>query len=406
MPQGLATQRDQLEDAFQMFNQVSGQLVDSYQVLQSQVTRLSEELTASRGEQMRELAEKTRLANRITRLLETLPAAVVVLDGDAVIQQYNPAAKDLLPEISIGEYWMPLIESALAAEQSGEELWLRNGRLVSLTNRSLSPEPGSIHLLLDVTETRALQARIERQNRLSNMGEMAAQLAHQIRTPLSSALLYNAHLAKSDLSEQQRTRFSERCADRLRHIESQITDMLSFARGGQFEIQPVVVDDLLEEFRQMAAPYCSKGDIQLEIQRNYPQGCTLQGNRAALVGAFLNLLINALENGGKVIHVRAIENPKEILELSITDDGPGISAALLPSIFEPFFTTRSDGTGLGLAVVREVIHAHHGEISVKSPVGEGASFVIQLPMNMSLLTPENLSLNSDSKTVEVMRNLV
>jgi len=187
MPQGLATQRDQLEDAFQMFNQVSGQLVDSYQVLQSQVTRLSEELTASRGEQMRELAEKTRLANRITRLLETLPAAVVVLDGDAVIQQYNPAAKDLLPEISIGEYWMPLIESALAAEQSGEELWLRNGRLVSLTNRSLSPEPGSIHLLLDVTETRALQARIERQNRLSNMGEMAAQLAHQIRTPLSSS---------------------------------------------------------------------------------------------------------------------------------------------------------------------------------------------------------------------------
>ncbi len=380
MPQGLSTQRDQLEDAFQIFNQVSGQLVDSYQVLQSQVTRLSEELAASRGEQMRELAEKTRLANRITRLLETLPAAVVVLDGNGIIQQYNPAAKELLPAIQESERWQPLIQEALVPGQKGEERWLQNGRLVSFTNRSLSPEPGSIHLLLDVTETRELQARIEQQNRLSTMGEMAAQLAHQIRTPLSSALLYNAHLAKNDLTEQQRTRFSSRCADRLRHIESQITDMLAFARGGQFEVQSIAVIQLLEEFQQMANAYCHDHGAILNVEHIYPKTCKLQGNQAALVGALLNLLSNAFENGGSSIRVRVTVKSRGLLELVIADNGAGIPSELLSSIFEPFFTTRSDGTGLGLAVVREVVLAHLGQISVESLPGEGARFSIQLPL--------------------------
>lgn len=381
MPQGLNNQRDQLEDAFQVFNQVSGQLVDSYQVLQSQVTRLSEELAASRSEQMRELAEKTRLANRITRLLETLPAAVIVLDGDGNVQQFNPAAKELLPQIEVKALWEPLINSQLVPGQGGEERWLRNGRLVSLTSRSLRPEAGTIHLLLDITETRELQARIEQQNRLSTMGEMAAQLAHQIRTPLSAALLYNAHLAKTDLTDAQRKRFSGRCAERLRHIESQVTDMLAFARGGQFEIETIDVEQLLDELRQMAKPSLIEWGAVLEIKMTGPKNNMISGNRAALSGAILNLVVNALESGSKGIWIEVSSNKSQMLNLSISDDGPGIPTELQSDIFNPFFTTRSDGTGLGLAVVRGVVLAHHGEVSLQSKPGKGACFQVQLPLN-------------------------
>lgn len=378
---GLSVEKQQLEATFQVFNQVSERLVDSYQQLQIQVARMSEELAVAHGERLAQLAEKEHLANRIKKLLETLPAAVVVLDGEGRVQQYNPAACELFPGLRESGLWQELYRKHFRPGQRDEEQWLNSGRLVNLIERSLEPEPGKILLLLDVTEARRLQARAEQQQRLSTMGKVAAQLAHQIRTPLSSAILYTSHLGRSDLSEHQRHRFSKHCSDRLRHIERQINDMLAFARGTQIEAQPVNIASLLDELVQNLEPMLNEGGVTLELPGEHGPDLWVNGNREALLGALMNLAVNALEQGGDGLHL-SIETVRceDSLHLYFKDNGPGIPADLQSKIFDPFFTTRSDGTGLGLAVVETVILSHHGQISVRSLPGIETCFQITLPL--------------------------
>jgi len=207
MISGKPAQKQQLENAFQVFNQVSEQLAVSYRQLQERVFQLSRELAAARTERMRQLAETERLAHWMAQLLDALPAAVVVIDDSGFIQQFNPAAEILFSDLTEGGLWSDVQETQFIPGQQGDEYRLNSGRLVSMTRRTLHPEPGQILLMLDITTTRDLQERLERRQRLSAMGEMAAQLAHQIRTPLSSALLYTAHLSRDDLSREQRERF-------------------------------------------------------------------------------------------------------------------------------------------------------------------------------------------------------
>ena len=172
--------QSQLEDAFQVFNQVSEQLVDSYQQLQDQVGHLSSELATARSERMRQLAEKELLANRLSQLLDALPAAVVVLDGGDLVEHFNPSAAELFDSIETGIGWEQLYTANFHTDQHGKEQGLLSGRLVSMTERKLDTGKGRILLFLDITETRELQERLNRRQRLSTMGKMAAQLAHQI----------------------------------------------------------------------------------------------------------------------------------------------------------------------------------------------------------------------------------
>ncbi|MET0010137.1 MAG: histidine kinase dimerization/phospho-acceptor domain-containing protein, partial [Candidatus Thiodiazotropha sp. 6PLUC4] len=228
----LADRQHALEAAFNLFNQLSEELTGSYQQLQSQVLELSQELAAARSERMVQLAEKERLADRLERLLETLPAAVIVLDGEERVREYNPAAERLLGRIKPLDQWSEIVrQRALGGVIKGNELKLLNGHLLTLSSSRLEQAPGHILVLVDITETRKLQERLNRRERLTAMGEMSAQLAHQMRTPLSSALLYVSHLANEDLNPHKRQQFTAKLRDRLQHMERQIHDILMFARG-------------------------------------------------------------------------------------------------------------------------------------------------------------------------------
>ncbi len=180
-----------------------------------------------------QLAEKERLAGRLESLLKGLPAGVVVLDSAGCVQQANPAAEALLGRALVGTLWRDVIAHSFAPEpQAGCDLRLASGRLVSLSTCPLEDEPGQILLLTDVTESRALQERANRDQRLMSMGKMVASLAHQIRTPLSSALLYVSHMKHPALDEQKRLRLADKILDRIRHLEQLLKDMLLFAHGG------------------------------------------------------------------------------------------------------------------------------------------------------------------------------
>ncbi|MCG8429181.1 MAG: HAMP domain-containing histidine kinase [Chromatiales bacterium] len=368
-------QQKQLEDAFQVFNQVSEQLVDSYHQLQTRVSLLNQELAAARSERMRQLAEKEILANRLSKLLDTLPAAVVVLDAEEQLEQINPAAKALMPGIAIGQSWFELSRRQFQAGQEGHERRLISGKLVNITEKRLDPEAGRIILMLDITEKRELQERLDRQQRLTAMGEMAAQLAHQIRTPLSSALLYTSNLARADLNQNQRERFSERCRQRLHYMERQINDMLAFARGGQYEPESACLSHILEQMVQTLAPLFAEQQAEIVLDDRSQGDAVICGNADALLGAFNNLANNTLDHSGVGVTLRVVlEQTDNLLTLRFEDNGPGVDPAVAKQVFDPFFTTRSDGTGLGLAIVQSVVLGHGGEISVYRPAAGGAGF--------------------------------
>ena len=373
--------QQQLENAFLVFNQVSEQLTDSYQQLQNQVAQLSQELAETHTDRLCQLTEKERLANRLSHLLEAMPAAVVVVNGEGYVQEFNPAAARMLNGIVEDSCWSALYRQAFSKKINGD-LHLYNGSLVTLSECSLSPEPGKIILLLDVTETRELQDRLNRQERLSSLGNMAAQLAHQIRTPLTSALLDTSHLAREELSKERRQQFSSRLRARLCHIERQIKDMLAFAGGHQGSMVPVAMTPLLINLEQMLEPLIKARGANLELIDRTGSNVDILGNQDSLLGALMNLANNAIAHGGAevLLQIEMKCASDAVLEILISDNGIGISEDIKEQIFNPFFTTSSDGTGLGLAVVQSVILAHEGNITLISSVLGGASFKICLPV--------------------------
>ncbi|MDJ0807862.1 MAG: histidine kinase dimerization/phospho-acceptor domain-containing protein, partial [Gammaproteobacteria bacterium] len=247
--QTFSTRQQSLETAFGLFNQLSEQLSGSYQQLQQQVLELSQELAAARNERMLQLAEKERLADRLKRLLETLPAAVILLDCQNRVKEFNPAAAALFNRIAIDTDWPRFLAQQLRrAHPESHELHLHNGKVLSVSSSPLEQDEGKILVMLDVSEARKLQERLERQQRLGAMGEMSAQLAHQMRTPLSSALLYTGHLSSPNLTAEQRQRVTGKLRDRLQHMERQIEDILMFARGSAVGERRLSLAQLINDF--------------------------------------------------------------------------------------------------------------------------------------------------------------
>jgi two-component system sensor histidine kinase FlrB len=237
----------------------------------------------------------------------------------------------------------------------------------------LGGEPGQIVLLADVTETRRLQDQAARLERIGALGRTVSGLAHQIRTPLGAALLHATNLPRG--------RARDRVVERLRALEDLVNDMLTYTRQGEFNVEVLDVDVLLNELA------CAQGDrtTKVMVGRSSTQRRALvRGNRTALASAMQNLIDNALEAdpNATVSLSTSVAHAGEEICLRCTDDGPGIPGELRERIFEPFFSTRLDGTGLGLAIVRSIIDAHGGRIEFdrSSMCGpRGTTFLITLP---------------------------
>lgn len=317
---------------------------------------------------------------RYKQVLDVMPAGVILLDTQGVICEANPEAERLLDVQLLGQKWFEVIQAAFAPqEDDGHEISLRNGRKVRLAISASNT--GQLILVTDLTETRLLQSRVGDLQRLSSLGRMVASLAHQVRTPLSSAMLYAANLGAPNLPATTRSRFQNKLLDRLRDLEKQVNDMLLFAKGGDNKvIQPFTTNDLINEFQPMVEAAIKNNQIDFCLEVEDHDAC-LMGNTNAIASAVSNLVINAIQIAGKNsqidVFARVVAGE---LKISIQDSGPGVPAELQQKIMEPFFTTRSQGTGLGLAVVQMVTRAHKGRLELISEPGDGACFTVCLPL--------------------------
>ncbi|NWB46054.1 PAS domain-containing protein [Pseudomonas gingeri] len=368
-----------LEQAFSLFNQMSTQLNDSYSLLEARVTELKGELAVVSAQRMAELAEKERLANRLQNLLDLLPGGIIVIDSQGIVSEANPAARELLGQPLVGELWRQVIARCFAPrEDDGHEISLKDGRRLSISTRSLDAEPGQLVLLNDLTETRLLQDQLARHERLSSLGRMVASLAHQIRTPLSAALLYASHLTEQVLPVETQQRFAGRLKERLHELEHQVRDMLVFARGELPLTDRLTPNALMQALQAAAQTHVQGASVRWQCDSHAGE---LLCNRDTLVGALLNLIENAQQaTVGEVrlkVHLYA---RGATLRLCISDNGSGIDPSVLARLGEPFFTTKTTGTGLGLAVVKAVARAHQGDMQLHSRLGRGTCAMVCLPL--------------------------
>jgi len=382
-------QAQELQDAFGAFNQLSAQLSESYQQLEVRVAGLTEALETEQDERIKELTEKERVASRLASLLHALPGGVVVIDEEGKVQEHNPAAELLLGQPLLGLPWAEIIQRSFAPRSDdGHDISLVDGRKVNISTCPLGSEPGQILLITDVTEIRYLQDRMGQQQRLAAMGKMAASLAHQIRTPLSSALLYVSNLKRQVLSDKERFILTDKMTSRLRHLEQLIEDMLMYSRKGKVGEEFFSTQTLLDELYQGLEPQLELTSTRF-VTTNNERELMIHGNRQMLLSALTNLAMNAMQamKESKMENAAMIEviitTFNNNVCIAIKDNGPGIPAELQNQIFDPFYTTRTQGTGLGLAVVQAVAKAHGGNVDLESTAGKGSVFKVTLPLEFS-----------------------
>ncbi|WP_115719213.1 sensor histidine kinase [Gallaecimonas mangrovi] len=317
-------------------------------------------------------------AKQLDKLLSILPVGVVVLDGNGWVTEANTTAVSLLGEPLLQCKWLDVVTRAFRPrEDDGAEVSLVNGRRVKLDICPIEGEPGQLIVISDLTETRSLQTRMAHMQRLSSLGRMVASLAHQIRTPLSAAMLYAGQLNK-DLPDATHDRFQHKLVARLKDLESQMNNMLLFAKSGDQKVaDKLSAGELVNQLQASVESMLETHHGELDID-NGAADARLLGSASALVSALGNLIHNALQAGAHKLTL-SVTQQAPWLSISLTDDGPGIPEELLFKIAEPFFTTKSHGTGLGLSVVRAVAQAHGGQLHMANG-DQGARMTLILPL--------------------------
>lgn len=230
-------------------------------------------------------------------------------------------------------------------------------------------------------ELKSTQGLLIRSEKLASIGHLAASIAHEINNPLMPINIFLEDL-ETDL-KSQKVRYDTRelamireNVDRIRRI---VRSLLEFARDSGPELRPLDISAILGGVIKLNTKYFEHERVT--IQADLPALPPVFGSKDQLEAVFMNLALNAQAamDGGGTLTVRARQDGKDIV-IDFIDTGCGIPADKIERIFDPFFSTKPNGTGLGLFVSYGIVEGHHGTISVTSKVGEGAHFIVRLPV--------------------------
>ncbi|WP_027389056.1 two-component system sensor histidine kinase NtrB [Chrysiogenes arsenatis] len=384
-PEGATTPIDiqELMRAMEYFNEQSARLSASYQKLEEEVASLNIALDA-----------KNRY---LTNILQSISNGVISVDSQGIITLINRAAGDmtgLTPEQVVGTAISDLPEFHDLTRTEGNiahqtlkdfsrtaTLHLRSGakKVIEYSLTPLEEDAGGILFFRDMTRIIELEQQAKRNEKLTAMGEMAANIAHEIRNPLGSIELFASLLRRDLEQEPEKQQLATNIVSGVRNLNTVISNLLLFTRNVSLSKELIDPQELVNE----VLTFCEhlKHRRHINLTHTITPGTPLYGDFDLLNQVLLNLLqnaMNAIEGDGAVaIRVYAEEN-HTLLEVS--DDGCGMNQETLDKIFIPFYTSRAKGTGLGLSIVNRIIEAHQGVIRVESELGHGTRFTIKLPI--------------------------
>jgi PAS domain S-box-containing protein len=378
--------------------------------LAEQLRFLEEQLRGARGVTgpVRELEAVRRYLQRI---LEELPLGACALGPDQDVVIWNEALERLsglkseevrgqtlarLPEpwggLLAGIASGPDADAEAQVRLDGRERILRLHRSLAMPSEATEAEPerlqGAVLLVEDLTERKAMDARLAHQDRLASVGRVAAGVAHEIGNPLTAITSVAQNLRYEEDPAEIRERV-QLILQQAKRIDTIVRALVSFSHAG------VVGDTVVRGMRVPLAPLLTEAGQLSRLGRkgadvrcvsHCPEGLEVVGNAQRLGQIFVNLITNAIDaspRGGQVELVA--EEVGEQVRVQVKDQGHGIPPELVQRIFEPFFTTKQpgEGTGLGLALVSSIVREHGGTLEVDSQPGTGTTFTVILPRAMA-----------------------
>ncbi len=352
-----------LAGAFDLFVQASQNLEKQHAALSQKVDALSADLV------------KANL--RLHSLLDALPAAVILVE-QGIVTHVNPAARQLLPQLVTSSAWR-VPDTWMAGEGPNEYQFVDQGTRRTVQMQQIVNPHGSVIQIQDITDNLRTLEESERVDRLAAMGKMSAAIAHQLRTPLSTALLYASHLTSADLPAADQQDFARRLQGQLLSLNKLSSNMLQFIRTRPLKTGQWPVDDLVREAAQSVEALRQERGMTLALELGAP-GYLVSVEKSSLVSALVGIVENAFQvcTAGQAIVVRTSTDAAHV-RIVIEDEGPGIAADMIDHLFDPFATSRISGTGLGLAIARNTIRSHRGDIAAHNRPEGGACFTVVLP---------------------------
>jgi PAS domain S-box-containing protein len=235
-------------------------------------------------------------------------------------------------------------------------------------------------IVRDITENQALREQIMKSERLAALGQLVAEITHEIKNPLMMIGGFALQLARTT-DDKKALKKLNIIAEEVRRLEKLLADLREFYLPKAAVSGPVNLKELLHEIHSLVRDDCKSKDIHVELKID-EKAHVIVGDADRLRQVFLNLTknsIEAMENGGKLRIETRLSGDQ--VEATVADDGHGISQEAMEQIFSPFFTTKRDGTGLGLCISKRIVEEHeNSSFSVESEKGKGASFKISLPV--------------------------
>lgn len=351
------------------------------------------------------LAQVQAQADRLAQIMRSVPEGVVLLDEARCIVQANPQAETYLQQLlppghsgpltELGDQWL---EDVLTPPAPGQWRLVRaHTAEFEVAAQPVAAGPlatGWVLVMRNVTEQRALQRQLQRQERMAAVGQLAAGIAHDFNNIMSVIITYTQLLGESPvLGERERGRLNT-IYEQAQRATQMIRQILDFSRRSVMDRQTFDLLPLLKEQHKLLKQTLPEN---IEIQLYYDQADhIIYADPTRMQQMLVNLAINArdaMPDGGVLrlelhrVHIDAASLPApamlpgEWLRLRVSDTGVGMTPDVLPHIFEPFFTTKAPGkgAGLGLAQVHGIVAQHDGHIVVESTPGAGATFSLYFP---------------------------
>ena len=353
------------------------QLVSAFELFagaSSAIERQHAELTTHLDKLRQDLGQANE---RLSVLIKALPAAVLLVE-DGLVTHYNDAAQRLISPLQTQMPWK--LPDSWVPGDGPNEFRTGDGQQARTMQVQQNHSQGRVVVQIqDITDNLRTLEENERVSRLAAMGKMSAGIAHQLRTPLSTALLYAAHLSNEQLQTEDRRQFSSRLQEQLLKLEKLAGQMLQFIKPGLQQTQPLNIDDLARQVVAQVSGLSLRHGILIE-QDFQTADALIEAERASLEAALVAILENAIQvsTRGQSVQVSTRQHPHRV-EITIEDNGPGISSEMMGNLFEPFATDRISGTGLGLSIASNTIRRHRGDIMAENRPEGGARFTVALP---------------------------
>jgi two-component system sensor histidine kinase FlrB len=394
-----------LADAFSEFISASSQLEASYRDLQQEVAHLGLELAERNAALSRSLAENDRMRAALQQMIDSMPCGVLVLDTAETIVMINPEGRRLLElgnaqikslrDLSVVsqvnfESLMAESEDRLDNEvcmtTAGGKRWLAigNRRLSCATagREQLNERAAlqSIWILRDITANKQAEKEREAARSAMALAEISTVLAHEIRNPLASMELFAGLIAEEP---EQTTQWVSNLRAGIRLLSGTVNNVLSIHCGNNAELTPIQLTACMQSGVEFVQPIAEQAGVTLSFEGE-DDSLTILGNENGLRQIILNLVCNAIRHtpaGGKItVTTRGVSQTGTMRALvEIADTGCGMPEHILEHLFEAGFSADGNTPGLGLAVCKQLMKQHNGEIRVSSRTNFGSTFQLEFP---------------------------